>query len=204
MKQHRFSLYQAIVLGLLFVTTACSQTAPAPHVSMPPTVIRSTPTSPPTLVPTATPPPLGLVPQNCPTTPASRNIFPDIGPGVGTSPVWAFGLGTPILIPTSYFTYTPYGWTWKVIWRVSSGYTHLVRLHAGNLRGSSPLWFQIDDQAPSTSPVLDALHAVRSSASEAPWVEWGSYLYIPAAGCYQVEATWPGGQWSISFAAGRQ
>jgi hypothetical protein len=202
MKRHRFLLYQAIVPGLLFVTMACSQTAPTPHVSSPTAVIRSTPTLPPVLTPTTTPPLLGSVPQNCPSSPAPRNIFPDVGPGYGTSPVWAFGLETTIRIPTSYDSYTQYGWTWKVIWRVSSSYTHLVSLHARNLSRGTPLWFQIGDQAPSTSPVLDALHTAHSSASEASWIEWGSYIYIPMAGCYQIEATWPGGQWSISFAAG--
>jgi hypothetical protein len=200
MPYHRRFLAPAIMLGLLFLTTACTQMTPGSAVSTPSPGVRSTPTSSPALVPTATPPPLGAAPQNCPRSPAPRPIFPDVGPGVGSAPVWAFGLDTTLRIPT-YFTYTPEGWTWKVIWRMSAGYSHLVSLHARNLHGGTPLWFQIDEQALSTSPVLDAWQPDRSSVS---WVEWGSYLYFPVASCYQVQAIWPGGQWSFSFAVGRQ
>lgn len=59
------------------------------------------------------PPPLGMVPQNCPSGPTPQPIFSDIGPVVGAAPVWVAGFGGPhavIHIPT-YFTYTQYGWT---------------------------------------------------------------------------------------------
>lgn len=123
--------------------------------------------------------------------------------------MWAFGLDTTVRIPTSYFTYTQYGWTWKVIWRVSTRYTQPVQLHGGNLRTGTPLWFQIEVQDPSTAPVLDPRPEEQQIAQSGypnppEAVDWGSYLYIPAAGCYYIEATWPGGYLRIIFAAGRR
>jgi hypothetical protein len=80
-------------------------------------------------------------------------------------------------------------------------YTHPITLTGGNLRGGTLLWFQIDQQNPSTSPTLDPLHAERQP--DAGWLEWGSYLYIPTAGCYYLEAKWPSGSWRINFSAGK-
>jgi len=136
-----------------------------------------------------------------------RPVFSDVGPGVGSFPVWAFGFGGPhaiVRIPTSYFTYTRYGWTWKLIWRVSVHYMQPVTLHGGNLQTGTLLWFQIG--TPSTAPVLDPRPdeaQITQSGYPAEAVEWHSYLYIPAAGCYYLEADWPGGHWRITFAAGR-
>jgi len=34
------------------------------------------------------------------------------------------------------------------------------------------------------------------------WAEFPGSLTILKAGCYYLEATWPGGSWHITFAAG--
>ena len=208
MKQHRFFLSQTIVLGLLFVTAACSQTAPAPRVSTSSTVIRPTPTLFPTLVPTATPLPLGAAPSNCTPGPTVRPIFPQLGPGIGTAPLFVFGVeggSRPLLIPP-YDTYvSPYGWTWKIIWEVGPHFSSKITLRGKNVHTGAPIWFQLLDEPIVSSAVLDPQspdHPV--PAAGAGYEEWGSYIFIPAAGCYQIEATWPGGQWGFPFAAGRQ
>lgn len=147
-----------------------------------------------------------MVPQNCPPGSTLQPIFSDVGAAVGGPPVWAIGFNGPravIEIPT-YFTYTPYGWTWKLIWRMQDSYTHPITLRGGNLHDGSLLWFQIGQQDPSTSPVLAPRLAENPVLNAGSWVDWTSYLYIPAAGCYYLEATWPGGHWRITFAAGRQ
>jgi len=169
------------LLALASVLVTCSQ-APPPQATNTPTPTSSQATAISAPSPTLTPPPLGLAPQNCHSGPTPRTIFSDVGPGVGRSPIWAFGLDTTIRIP-SYFTYTQYGWTWKIIWRMAKSYTHPVTLRGRNLHNGTPLWFQIDGQDSNTSPapVLDPVHALRSSNSEENWVEWGSYVYIPTA-----------------------
>jgi hypothetical protein len=208
MKQHRFFLSHAIVFGLLFMMAACSQMTPAPRVSTSSTVIRSTPTSPPTLGSTATPPPLGTAPPNCAPGPAVRSIFPELGPGIGTAPLFVFGVegdSRPLRIPP-YDTYvSPYGWTWKIIWEVGPHFSSKITLQGENVHTGAPIWFQLLDEPIVSSAVLDPQspdHPVPAAGEG--YAEWGSYIFIPAAGCYQIEATWPGGQWSFPFAAGRQ
>jgi hypothetical protein len=98
-------------------------------------------------------------------------------------------------------TSTRYGWMWKLVWEVGPHYTGPVTLRGGNLRTGIPLWFAFD-QGPTIAPVLvHPDHPV--SALGGNWGEWGSYLSIPVAGCYYLQATWPGGHWRITFAAGR-
>ncbi len=170
----------------------------ANHLRVPSGTVPTTPTL-------LTPPQLGMVPQNCPPGPTPQPIFSDIGPVVGAAPLWVTGFGGPhavINIPT-YFTYTQYGWTWKLLWKMQSGYMHPITLEGGNLLNGTLLWFQIGQQNPSTSPVLDPLHSGQQP-SAGSGLNWPSYVYIPTAGCYYLEAKWPGGHWRIIFAAGRQ
>jgi hypothetical protein len=202
-----------LLVALLVLLSSCSPVNGPPTgapTSTPQAVLIPTPTWFITPAPTSTPkpPPLGLAPQNCPVSPSPHNIFSDVGPGYGSFPVWVFGLEPTVRIPTSYFTYTQYGWTWKVIWRVSVHYTQPVRLHGGNLLTGMPLWFGISNP-PSTTPILDPRpkeEQIAQSGYPSPFegIDWGSYLYLPTAGCYYVEADWPGGHWRITFAAGRQ
>jgi len=74
------------------------------------------------------------------------------------------------------------------------------------MQTGTPLEFQFANPDPVvTSLFLDPNHPNHLDAGAGPdYEEWGSYLYIPTAGCYQLDATWPGGQWSFPFAAGRQ
>ncbi|HKV59621.1 MAG TPA: hypothetical protein VJO32_15110 [Ktedonobacteraceae bacterium] len=32
---------------------------------------------------------------------------------------------------------------------------------------------------------------------------WGTILYLPQAGCYEMTVSWQSGQWHLLFAAGR-
>ena len=64
----------------------------------------------------------------------------------------------------------------------------------------------------ATVTVMDARLAPgeRGSAGFVMWLGadgagrdmWSAILYIPAAGCYALDASWPGGSWRVTFAAG--
>jgi len=202
----RLSWYAAIVV-LLAVLVSCTQT---PQSSTTPTPTISTkPTSTPTLVsipttPTPTTSPLGPIPRDCSPGPTPRSSLPGIGPVIGGSKVWASGFdGSHADIPIpSYDTYTQHGWTWKIVWEVGPDYTQLVTIRGVNLRTGTPLWFQVTGN-PTTVAVLDPKHPDHpGSAVGIDWAEWGSYVFIPQAGCYYLQASWPGGSWRINFAAG--
>jgi len=216
MKYHRFFFHLVSILSFSFVIVACSQTASSPSVatatpsvSISPTASSPSPTSPPTLIPTIKAPSLGTVPQNCSPGPTLSNIFGSFGPILGKAPVWAKGFAGPhatIFIPTSYSTYTKFGWTWKILWDIGPHFLHQVTIRGKDVYTGTPLRFQFTDADPIvTSLLLEPNHPNHPGAGAGPdYEEWGSYLYIPMAGCYQIEVTWPGGQWSFPFAAGRQ
>jgi hypothetical protein len=156
MNTRRFLVRQVMLLALIIGIVACAQTSPA-QTSATPTVVNSRPTSTATLPsPTPTPPFLGPMPQDCLPGPTPQRVFPDVGPALGQAPVWAIGFDGPhanIRISTS-FTYTQYGWTWKILWRISDSSPGPITLQAVPLRNGPLLWFQIGDQNPTTSPIL--------------------------------------------------
>lgn len=203
----RFTLF----FILLFVIVACNPTTPVPSK----TVSDNTPSAtPPTTIPTAitptmtpTPPPLASLPRNCPAQAMPQRKFSALGPVVGQAPIWAAGFDVPLAaipVPTSYDTYTQYGWVWKLVWEVGPHFSQNVTLHGMNLQTGTPLHFQFDGPV-TTSPVLNPQQPDHpGSAISSAYEEWGSYIYILVAGCYSLEATWAGGHWQVNFAAGRQ
>jgi len=208
------SLRVMMLIGLTLMTVACTQATPTP---LPANSTRPVVSA--TLVPTATPTPtptplvasaadVGPVPQNCPPGPTPKNVDPsEFGPGVGGSPVWAIGFAGPhATIHLKGASEDPslvqYGWEYKILWSVGPNYTHPVVLGGGSLSGGTPLRFQIGDQTPTAAPVLDPRYPGTNTGSDVGWAEFPSYLLIPKAGCYYLEASWPGGSWRITFAAG--
>ncbi len=147
------------------------------------------------------------VPQDCPPGPAPREVDPsEFGPGVGGSPVWAIAFEGPhATVHLENTLSNVYGWGVKVIWVVGPHYTSTATIHGGNLRTGSPLWLGADGaqgENPSTSLVLDPHYPGTISGSDHGWAEFPGGMDIPQAGCYYLEAQWPGGSWRITFAAG--
>lgn len=163
----------------------------------------------PTLV-QATPSEIGAAPLTCapPTTSPYRN-------SIGGSPVWV-GNFQPSMKgqATTYVghsAYTRYGWRALVLFSIEPGATGQVVMRGERLSDGSPLWIGVlksgqtyyDTRAtPSVRAVLDPKNPGRPDFEDTGWAEWGGVLYIPAAGCYALEASWPGGSWRVTFAAG--
>jgi hypothetical protein len=160
-----------------------------------------------TLAHEAPPPVLGPVPTTCPTNPAPTTINPFFGRAIGMRPVWVIGFSPGLTLrmgPSQSIAHGPHGWYVKVAWVVAPDYRQRVTLRGAPLAGGRPLWFQIGGQLPSTTPVLDPRYPVATAPNQpAGWAAFPSYLFIPHAGCYVVEADWPGGMWRLAFAAGR-
>jgi hypothetical protein len=204
MKKQRSQCCWIFLSALVLILASCTQT---PQSSATPTPTISTkPTNSATLVPVPTTPPLGSIPRDCTPGPTPRSSLPGIGPVIGGSKVWASGFEgshATILIRPYDDTYTQHGWSWKIVWEVGPDYTQLVTIQGGNLRNGMPLWIQVTGN-PATSAVLDPKHPDHPGSSVGiDWAEWGSYVFIPQAGCYYLQASWPGGSWRIDFAAGR-
>src|SRR5258708_1333972 len=201
MKHTQGSLSRLLVLSLMFILAACTQASPSHTAttvtitwSLPSATLSPTPTVLPSPVDT-TPPPPGAAPNNCPPSQPTQTISPDLAPVVGKAPVWAT---LPALIPLR-AGYTQYGWAWKIVWEVAKS-THPVTLHGTDVRTSASRLFQVDDPL-TASPVLDPGspgHPISVVGDD--WAEWGSYVFLPGAGCYSMEAMWPGGHWLVYFA----
>jgi hypothetical protein len=99
---------------------------------------------------------------------------------------------------------TEHGWRVKFLWVIGPGQDAPVTLRGGDLSGERELPLQLEGAEVAASATL---HPERPGAlPEDPssgFKEFPSYVYFPAAGCYFLEARWPGGSWKIVFAVGR-
>ncbi len=208
----RFFLRTALLIDILLSIISCTSAPPGPQqvATFTPTSSSRQPSPPATFTPTpivANSTNVGLVPTDCPPSSSPRTISPDMGPAVGASPVWASGFGTGTY-PTAHLQddrYSPHeGWPWKLAREVGPSYQKPVTIRAGMLHTGKLLSFQMSpDDFVTTVPTLDPKHPGHPSSQLGPdWNEWGSYLFLPGAGCYYLEATWPQGHWLIYFAAG--
>lgn len=143
--------------------------------------------------------PLGEPPQDCPPGPT-----PERG-GIGASPLRAYGSfggeHATMELPPQYSHHTEYGWVQKIGWSMAKTQQEPITIRGTNLQDRTPLWFELLNGSPTKQLLLDP---------QKPLADWGedtlafpSLIYIPKAGCYALEGTWNGGQWSVTFAAGR-
>ncbi|HET8908270.1 MAG TPA: hypothetical protein VFN11_15040 [Ktedonobacterales bacterium] len=206
----------ALVLLLLALAAGCTSSGGPQRA-----VATATPTATLPLYNSPTPAPtptIGPFPARCPISPPSaRGVFADLGPVIGTIPVWAtwpvgvpnrFHPNLPPPYPSNYFP--PYGWqAGKIIWEVGPRYFGLVTVQGADIYDHTPLYIQPGNDTPTPVTILDPRHPDHPQAAlGSDWAEWGSYLVIPKAGCYRLEVSWPAadsqsaGHWEITFAEG--
>jgi hypothetical protein len=180
-------------------------TGPTPTATFPPTATLM----PPPVTPTPVLPsqPLGAVPQNCQPGMAPQVFDPrDFRPGIGGGPVWVTGFEGPratLSVDPSPQNYTAYGWGATIIVALDTAQPITATLQGVSVSTGFPLWLNFSFLFSETTIGMDFSSGNPSQHSDGHWASWIGYLYIPAAGCYQLKATWPGGQWQVNFAAGR-
>ena len=144
------------------------------------------------------------VPADCPAGPKPAQVDPATGTGVGAAPVWALSfesgptgavLRRPEAVPS-----TEYGLELKLAWGVAPAFRDPIHIGGVDLGNGAPLWFRIGRAEPGTEAVLEPTHPGAQSSS--PLLLFTGYVYLHRSGCYQLFARWPGGSWSIPFAAG--
>lgn len=99
-----------------------------------------------------------------------------------------------------------YGWGFKYVWFVKHGFRGRATIKGENIKSAVPLWFADDLHRRFTRLlVLDAGQFLRTIGPQIALDRNGfhSGIYFPRAGCYQIDATWPGGQWRAVFSAGQ-
>lgn len=151
-------------------------------------------------------------PQNCPSTAPLHSFDPAFPPGVGDSPVWVTGFSGPharlVHLDDSRQQPQEFGWAYNLLLVEKSDYIRPVVISGDNLQDGSPLFFEdgisIRGQKSVTAFFeLAADHPRLPSKYDTQWKAWTVIMYVPAAGCYSLEALWPEGGWQVNFAAGR-
>ncbi len=195
------------VLPFITVSPACALVSVQPHPPEP-TATPILPTPTPSLDKLA-PPPTG-----CPASPPIETLTTTVtDPGfdgpvemIGRVPVWApsvFLYEGPYALPQPT---SAYPWSGvKIMWQIGPKSYPKVTVRAHDLKtGDLAWWMREADSTPSPKipvlvmdPVGDAHGTVRFD-----WVEYRTSLVVGHAGCYQVDVTWPGAEWSIILAVG--
>lgn len=186
--------------------TPTSTATPSPV----PTAVPATPTPSPFPTPTLVAPPLGAIPTNCAPSPTGPGVggFGGVIYAAGAGPVWVDGFhgSTAIISITRDATgpYTEYGWPVFTALALKRPFDEAVTLRGTDLSTGDPLWFSlaVSPASPLTPLVIaDPQQFVESGDSTARW--WSGGMYLPGAGCYTLQASWQGGGWQITFAAGQ-
>ncbi len=167
----------------------------------------------------AAPPKLGVAPQNCSGSTHFVSLLNLRDNGVayrgyiGGDPLWIGGFVGPhaTLHLTGVRTHyeSGYGWGTFVMFVLKRSFTHTVTLRGGAVHGQAPLLFDaVENGAPNGEARALTLEGKRQKAfpggsGPQQWPTFPGGIVAPRAGCYYVEATWPGGTWRITFAAGR-
>lgn len=162
--------------------------------------------------PTLNVPAVGPVSATCPPdTPLVDFSSGATVSGVGGSDVWFIasngnGKRDDVELPTG--NYTPAGWPIPVMIFIKHGFTQTITLTGHDLLTGYNLWLSPDATSPGSIAETAPLATINPGQGlahtiDAQWDIWSGVLYLPGAGCYIVQANWPGNGWTIDFAAGR-
>jgi hypothetical protein len=132
---------------------------------------------------------------------------------VGSAPILAYGFTgpyatlhlypAPVSVPAFPNTF---GWTATILFEAPTNYPNPITLKGADVHSGLSLLFQLDaTRDPRPSLILDPSQPTINQGNSAgdPVVSWSVTMYFPAAGCYSLMASWPGGHWEINFAAGQ-
>jgi hypothetical protein len=145
------------------------------------------------------------------------NIFDDgktSGSYIGHSPLWLAGFSGPqatlqFLGPRTNFYSPGYGWGSGVLFVLARGFKQAVTLAGSGVKDRAPLWFDaVEVGAPNgleRQLVLSGKRQLAFAGGAGPkqWPTFPGDITVPRAGCYVLRASWPGGSWRVTFAAGR-
>ena len=95
-----------------------------------------------------------------------------------------------------------HGWRVKVLWVVSTDLESPARVRGHELGGGTSLWFEVEDrgETPVATATLDG--AAPGGSTTTGYRDFPSYMYVPRAGCYELEASWSDGSWQLVFGLG--
>lgn len=142
---------------------------------------------------------------------------------IGKSPVWLSGFTRPgatarigpRAMANSWggwtMPYTQYGWPAPMVLDLKAGFTAPITLYGYNLQTNQSVSFGLIEAGPwgppqavmSAYPFDPEASPIPAGGSDSTGTFWYGYMFFPQAGCYQINAAWPGGSWSEVVSAGR-
>lgn len=147
---------------------------------------------------------LDPAPQHCPagSSLSSKAIPRFNAPAVGSGPVWEVGLPPNATLNLNDLGYAPWPGT-KLLWPPDAHFPATVTVRVTNIKTGIEAWWDIGrGEPPPREPVRPLILHPQGNITGGPF-SWGTFLYLPQAGCYEMTVNWPGGQWRLLFAAGR-
>ena len=159
--------------------------------------------------------------QDSPVLTADGN--PSVGMAIGKAPVLVGGFVGPsatllvgpaasarLNFPGWTEPYTRYGWPALIDLILHTGITGPVALLGKDVQTGYPLWFGfvvagVGGAPQQVAPTLglDPAHPAIPAGGEAGMEDfWFGYAFLPGAGCYTLDASWPGGSWHVTISAG--
>jgi hypothetical protein len=123
--------------------------------------------------------------------------------------VWEDGLPPNATLNLDQLGYTQWPLT-KIIWPLGPDFPPIVTVRVKNLTTGTEAWWDVGNESggtgapPPQKPVRPLILDKTGNRDVGMGQrDWGTLLYLPQAGCYSMEASWPGGQWRMLFAVGR-
>lgn len=141
----------------------------------------------------ALPTSVATTPTSCLNQPIPAPLAANLPTVIGQLPLWVTANS-----PRASFHLDLSGDGVPVTFFVSNSFVQTVSIRGRNTNGDAPVGFVAPPNPPATVLTLNNSY-VRSAG---PYTEWQGRAYFPAAGCYALTATWPGGSWTFDVAAG--
>jgi hypothetical protein len=208
----------SILLALIVIVSVWLPLHPQPHLS---TTLVPFPTFPGTATPVLTPTPLPITstlaspPTHCPAAPPLTTVTVPAFDGfyggpvqlTGRAPVWIvenlYPLPSVVDLsePTPPSSANPEWPAIPIIWAIGPNAHPTVTVQVRDLQSHTLAWWGAGGESGPQWPIL-TLNApadipAHSYVAGAPWL-----LFITRSGCFKMDVTWPGGSWSLIFAAG--
>lgn len=147
---------------------------------------------------------LDPAPQNCSANPGNssgaRPVFN--GSSTGRGPVWENGLPPDATLNLDQLGFTPWPGN-KIVWPIPPDFPSAVTVQVTNMKTGAEAWWDVGEGSPAPKkPVRPLIMNPMGNKTGKPPI-WGTFLYLPQAGCYEMTVSWQSGQWHLLFAAGR-
>jgi hypothetical protein len=158
---------------------------------------------------------LAAPPSNCPgvSSPLTTIKVPALGGSAGSTvqlsgraPVWIPAVYLPqniTVIPEQSPPSTTVPAWWPsifILWEIGPTSHPTVTVQVHDLHSGAPAWWTEGGSSPQV-PVL-VLPPPPGEPAPTVYSSYQTELFITRASCYQMRVTWPGGSWSLIFAAG--